>query len=166
MAVVCTATISILTFSCMSLRQLFYLNMFVVVVQARGVIEIFFDVLALQFLQQVDDISFNLARRDVFGKRMKIASTRSWFQAEFEKLPYSRRKKMSIFVKVLYVFNLCVMMTGLTIITIKQRRGTYHCNYITVNYDHRYYWEGALVVNETGELEEYDLIYSYFSGEF
>ena len=46
---------------------LFILNMFVVVLQAEEVVEIFFDVLALQFLQQVDDMAFRLAKLDVFG---------------------------------------------------------------------------------------------------
>ena len=40
---------------------LFLFNTFCVVVQATAVLDIFFDVLALQFLQQLDDISFNLS---------------------------------------------------------------------------------------------------------
>ena len=68
----------------------FILNMFVVVVQATGVIDIFFDVLALQFLQQVDGIAFRLAKMDVFGKHIKRASTRKCFRVEFEKLPFAR----------------------------------------------------------------------------
>ena len=85
-----------------TMGYLFYFNMFIVVAQATAVIDIFFDVLALQFLQQVDDIAFKLAKWDVFGKRLKRASTRKCFRAEFEKLPYARRKKMSIFVKVFF----------------------------------------------------------------
>ena len=139
--------------------------MFVVVVQATAVIDIFYDVLALQFLQQVDDIVFHLARRDVFGKRMKKASTRTCFEAEFEKLPYSRRKKMTIFVKVLYIVNLIAMLVGLTIITVKQIRGDYHCDSITAIFDH-HIWQDAVVMNATGGVVKMDLIYSYFSGEF
>lgn len=38
----------------------FLVNVFVILIQADGVIEIFYDVLALQFVQQLDDIAFNL----------------------------------------------------------------------------------------------------------
>mmetsp|Transcript_27421 Transcript_27421/g.54868 ORF Transcript_27421/g.54868 Transcript_27421/m.54868 type:complete len:109 (+) Transcript_27421:716-1042(+) len=53
---------------------LFLTNTFLVVVQAEEVLDIFYDVLALQFLQQLDDISFALAKIDVFGKHLKIVS--------------------------------------------------------------------------------------------
>mmetsp|Transcript_35784 Transcript_35784/g.58311 ORF Transcript_35784/g.58311 Transcript_35784/m.58311 type:complete len:644 (-) Transcript_35784:81-2012(-) len=146
---------------------LFYLNMFTVVAQATAVIDMFYDVLALQFLQQVDDIVFKLARWDVFGKRLKRASTKKCFRAEFEKLPFVRRKKMTIFVKVVYIINLCGLMAGMTVVSIRQRRGDYHCNSITVNFDD-HIWENALVLNSTGgvEVEEMDLIYSYFNGVY
>ena len=143
---------------------LFYLNMFTVVVQSTAVMDIFFDVLALQFLQQVDDIAFRLAKMDVFGKRMKKASTRKCFRAKFEKLPFARRKKMSVFVKAFYIINLCALMAGMTVVTIKQRRGDYHCQSITVNFD-AHIWEDALVFDSTGDYKgTLDLIYSYFNG--
>ena len=78
------------------------------------------DVLALQFIQQLDDIAFKLSRWDVFGKKMKRASTRKCFRAEFEKLPFARRKKMTIFVKLVYIINFIFLMAGMTIITIRQ----------------------------------------------
>jgi len=144
---------------------LFYFNMFTVVAQSTAVIEIFFDVLALQFLQQVDDIAFRLAKMDVFGKRLKRASTRKCFRATFERLPYSRRKKMTIFVKALYVFNFCVLMAGMAVVTIKQNNGDYHCKSITVHFED-YIWENALVLDSAGGEEEMDLIYSYFNGVY
>jgi len=101
----------------------FILNMFVVVVQATGVIDIFFDVLALQFLQQVDGIAFRLAKMDVFGKHIKRASTRKCFRVEFEKLPFARRKKMSIFVKIMYIFNFCGLLSAMSVVTYRQNTG-------------------------------------------
>lgn len=144
---------------------LFYLNMFTVVVQATAVIDIFFDVLALQFLQQLDDIAFNLAKMDVFGKRIKRASTRKCFRAEFEKLPFGRRKKMSVFVKVMYIINLIGLMTGMAMVTIKQMNGYYHCQSITVQFDDRI-WEKAYVMTDTGGVEQWALFYSYFNGVY
>mmetsp|Transcript_15754 Transcript_15754/g.33903 ORF Transcript_15754/g.33903 Transcript_15754/m.33903 type:complete len:654 (+) Transcript_15754:159-2120(+) len=144
---------------------LFYFNMFVVVAQATGVIDIFYDVLALQFLLQVDKIAFRLAKWDVFGKLMKRASTRKCFRAEFEKLPYVRRKRMTIFVKLLYGFNFLILMVGMTAVARKQRRGDYHCDSITVRIEDRI-WQNAVVLNSTGGVEEMYLMYSYFNGVY
>lgn len=41
-------------------------------------LEIFYDVLALQFLQQLDDIAFNISKIEVLGKRMYLATMVSW----------------------------------------------------------------------------------------
>ena len=150
---------------------LFIVNMFVVVVQATRVIDIFFNVLALQFLQQVDDIAFRLAKMDVFGKRVKKASTRKCFRSEFEKLPFARRKKMTVFVKALYIINFCLLMVGLSLITQKQLDGAYQCTSITVSLTDDV-WESVVYLNTTqkGEQQEVifpaNLIYSYFNGVY
>ncbi len=146
---------------------LFIVNMFVVVVQATRVIDIFFNVLALQFLQQVDDIAFRLAKMDVFGKRAKKASTRKCFRSEFEKLPFARRKKMTVFVKAMYIINFCLLMLGLTMITIKQLDGTYQCTSITVTLPDDV-WERVIYLNSSNgeEILPVKLMYSYFNGVY
>ena len=144
---------------------LFYLNMCIVVAHATEVIDIVFNVLALQFLQQVDDMAFKLAKMDVFGTELKLVSTRECFCEEFEKLPFARRKKMTILVKVLYIFNTCWLLSLMFMIDIRKRRGYYHCNSITVHFDD-YIWKNALVLNSTGDEEKRDLIYSYFNGVY
>ena len=63
----------------------FLINVFVVLIQANEVIAIFYDVLALQFVQQLDDISFSLAKIDVLGNRLRRACTAPVFHAEFKK---------------------------------------------------------------------------------
>ena len=63
---------------------LFLVNVLLVLIQASDVLTIFYDVLALQFVQQLDDIGFRLARMDVFGRRLQKACTMGWFDAEFE----------------------------------------------------------------------------------
>ena len=63
---------------------LFLTNVLLVLIQAEDVLTIFYDVLALQFVQQLDDIAFRLARMDVFGRRLQRACTAYWFDAEFE----------------------------------------------------------------------------------
>ncbi|KAL3787981.1 hypothetical protein ACHAW5_007444, partial [Stephanodiscus triporus] len=147
---------------------LFIVNFFVVVVQETSVIGIFFDGLALQFLQQIDDVAFRLARFSVFGTRIKRASMRRCFQREFQKSPPERRKKVTRFVGALYLVNFCIMMTGMAVITARQSRGQYTCQSITTRFGDNI-WENAFVVNSTtGRFsgEKFDLIYSYFNGVY
>lgn len=142
---------------------LFYLNAFLVVAQATSVIDIFFDVLALHFVQQIDDIVFKLSRMDVLGRTMKRASLRGCFGAEFEKLSYARRRKVTIFVKTAYFLNLVLMIGGMAVVTTKQARGDYQCPSVTVKFDDLM-WENALVVHPN--IKRSDLIYSYFNGVY
>ena len=64
---------------------LFLVNVFLILIMARGVLDIFFDFIALQFLQQLDDIAFNLARMGVFSKSLREATTKEYFRIEFKK---------------------------------------------------------------------------------
>ena len=146
---------------------LYIVNMFVVVIQATRVIDIFFNVLALEFLQRVDDIAFRLSKMDVFGKHLKRASTRKYFRTEFEKLPFHRRKKRTVFVKAIYGVNFCLLMWGLSTITRKQMSGTFQCASITVTLPD-YIWENVLHLSSTGVEVVYpcDLDYSYFNGVY
>ena len=53
---------------------LFLANVIVVLVQADNVLDIFYDVLALQFLQELDDIAFSVSQMEVLGRRMYLAT--------------------------------------------------------------------------------------------
>ena len=64
---------------------LFLVNVIVILMQSRAVIEIFYDVLALQFVQQLDDIAFRMAKMDVFGKRMLHAAISQYFHTQLKK---------------------------------------------------------------------------------
>ena len=142
----------------------FLINMFLVVVQAKTVLDIFYDVIALQFLQQLDDICFALAKMDVFGKRMKRATTRKCFSVEYAKLPFARRKKLSVFVKALYVINLGILLVGMGVINVEQNRGDFYCAQLSMHVgDH--IWEEAVVINNNFTIVEarMNLIFSYFN---
>mmetsp|Transcript_688 Transcript_688/g.1137 ORF Transcript_688/g.1137 Transcript_688/m.1137 type:complete len:644 (-) Transcript_688:26-1957(-) len=145
----------------------FLINMFLVVVQAKTVLDIFYDVIALQFIQQLDDICFALAKMDVFGKRMKRATTRKCFAVEYTKLPFARRKKLSVFVKALYLINLGTLLVGMAIINFKQSRGDFYCASVSVHLgDH--IWERAVIFNDNSTIveERMNLIFSYFNGVY
>ena len=144
----------------------FLINMFLVVIQAKAVLDIFYDVIAIQFVQQLDDICFDLAKKDVFGKRMKRATMRRCFTVEYKKLPFARRRKLSVFVKVLYLVNLGALIVGMATINVKQVRGDFYCHSVSV-YLGDHIWEGAVVYNNSNiSKERMNLIFSYFNGEY
>ena len=142
---------------------IFLFNMFLVIAQASGVLDIFYDMLSLQFIQQLDDIAFKLARIDVFGKRLKRAATQKCFWVVFEKQPLSRRRKMNIFLKAIYFFNLCALLSGMVYVSIKQERGDLLCDSLFVTFGDDI-WEEALVKTSSGRIETQMFVYSYFNG--
>jgi len=78
---------------------LFLVNVLLILMQASNVIEIFFDFIALQFLQQLDDIAFNLARMGVFSKSLMEATTNKYFRTEFKKkTEFGQSRRISLFL--------------------------------------------------------------------
>ena len=53
---------------------LFLMNLFVTIVQADDVITIFFDILALEFVQHLDDMAWELGRKDILGRHLNVAT--------------------------------------------------------------------------------------------
>ncbi|KAL9178938.1 hypothetical protein ACHAXT_011911 [Thalassiosira profunda] len=146
----------------LTIGYLLLLNVWLSVVQSDRVLDMFYDMLALGFLSQCDDIAFKLAKYDVLGKTLRNACAGPSFHVEFSKKPYYFRKKMTIFVKLLYIFNLLVFMGGTVAIAALQRRGRFQIGSVTVTFGEQI-WEHALV--EGSEQEEV-LVYSYFSGVY
>jgi len=65
-------------FSCilrLVMGYLFLLNLFVTIVQADHVITIFFDILALEFVQHLDDMAFELGRKNILGRNLHAAAS-------------------------------------------------------------------------------------------
>eukprot|EP00804_Cyclotella_cryptica_P027652 CCRYP_010272-RA/>CCRYP_010272-RA protein AED:0.09 eAED:0.09 QI:844/1/1/1/0.75/0.77/9/300/469 len=142
----------------------FLVNAFLVIVQGDRVLDIFYDMLALNFVEQLDDISFQLATMDVFGKRMKCATTKRCFRAEFPYQSIGRGKGFSIFLKTLYFFNLLVFLGLLSAVTVKQKEGYFNCDSITVAFGNDI-WEEAVVKTQNG-YNETMLVYSFFNGVY
>ena len=117
-------------------------------------------VLALQFISELDDIGFSLAKIDVLGRRLKFACTARLFQCEFEKSKFRRSKKASIFLKSLYFLNLAGFLAGMIVISVRQENGYYQCNEISVDFGDAV-WEDALV----GDTERV-LVFSTFNGVY
>ena len=58
----------------LAVGYLFLSALFMQIAQNRDVIEIFYDVLALEFVENIDDTSYALAKRGFFGRRMLFAT--------------------------------------------------------------------------------------------
>jgi len=152
-------------FSCVVriwMGYIFLFNMFLVLAQATGVIEIFYDVLALQFVQQLDDIAFALAKKDVLGKKMQRACTAKCFQTEFQRQKFGRSKKLSIFLKAVYFLNLGLLLGGMVVVSWLQIIGTRYCDSITVDFGNDV-WEEALVNMPSDQFEKWVGLYPYFN---
>eukprot|EP00579_Thalassiosira_antarctica_P007523 CAMPEP_0201903964 /NCGR_PEP_ID=MMETSP0902-20130614/55751_1 /ASSEMBLY_ACC=CAM_ASM_000551 /TAXON_ID=420261 /ORGANISM="Thalassiosira antarctica, Strain CCMP982" /LENGTH=287 /DNA_ID=CAMNT_0048438033 /DNA_START=945 /DNA_END=1808 /DNA_ORIENTATION=- len=113
----------------------------------------------------IDDIAFQLAKYDILGKHLRLAASAKCFRAEFEKKPYFLRKKMTIFVKLIYLFNLLVFVAGMIYISVLQNEGYFQCSSITVTFGEDI-WEHAWVPTPDGQLKRRILVYSYFNGHY
>ena len=101
------------------------------------------------YRQQLDDISFNLSKIDVFGRRMKKAALSKCFCAEFERQPFSKRKKVGIFLKGIYFLNLCALLFGMGYINYNQNRGVYYSDSLSVTYGEQI-WNAAIITGSFG----------------
>lgn len=110
-------------------------------------------------MSQLDDIAFKLAKYDVLGKALRNAAMSAHFRVEFERKPFAYRKRMTRFVKCLYVFNLVVFAVGNFAVAFLQRSGYFQCKSITAIFGEDI-WERAY--GRDGEHEV--LVYSYFNG--
>ena len=94
--------------------------------------DMFYDMLALNFVAMLDDISFRLAQLDILGKRLRNATTTACFRTEFERKPYAFRKKMTNLTKFLFMFNFLLLVACVTAIGIYQQSGHYQCHSLSV----------------------------------
>eukprot|EP00580_Thalassiosira_gravida_P005882 CAMPEP_0201654886 /NCGR_PEP_ID=MMETSP0493-20130528/45732_1 /ASSEMBLY_ACC=CAM_ASM_000838 /TAXON_ID=420259 /ORGANISM="Thalassiosira gravida, Strain GMp14c1" /LENGTH=425 /DNA_ID=CAMNT_0048131459 /DNA_START=779 /DNA_END=2056 /DNA_ORIENTATION=- len=113
----------------------------------------------------IDDIAFQLAKFDVLGKHLRLSASSKCFTATFEKKPYAFRKKMTIFVKVVFGFNFLLFLGGMTSVSYLQEVGRFQCGDVTVTFGEDI-WENAWVVGVDGELTNLVLVYSYFNGVY
>lgn len=102
---------------------------------------------------------------EVLGKRMRRACTSPAFDAEFEKEKHHCRKQEAV-LKSLYFINFGLFLTGMIVVSIRQSGGYYQCNSITAELGDEV-WDAARGLNpQTGEYEDFTLVFSYFSGAY
>ena len=119
------------------------------------------DTLALQFVQQIDDVAFKLGQWDILGKPIYRAATAKYYRAKFKKSKGGLR--IRIFLKSMYFINLSVFLILMIGVSIGQDNGRYSCPEVTVNLGNLI-WEDAVMTNH--EHETHMLVYSYFNGVY
>jgi len=147
------------------LGYIFLLNVLLILVKANGVLDIFYDVLALQFISELDDIAFSLSKLDILGRSLRRACTAKLFQTEFERQKFARSIKASIFLKTVYFVNIAIFLGLMIHISLNQRKGTYQCNRIKVDFGDAV-WGDALVRSPEGGYNEVTLSFSTFNGVY
>ena len=116
-------------------------------------------------MQQLDDIAFSLSKMEVLGQRMQKACTAPAFSVEFEKAKHHCRKQDAL-LKSIYFLNFGCFLAGLIVVSIRQSNGYLFCNSVTTEFQNEV-WTGALALNpETGQWEDFTLVFSYFSGVY
>lgn len=152
---------------------LFLVNVIIILMQSRAVIEIFYDVLALQFVQSLDDIAFRMSKMDVLGKHMLRATMTSYFHTQLQKQKESNLRRVKGFLKAIYFINLAGFLSAMTVVSVRQSRGYYQCGSITLTLDPNLVWREAVfkwpddsVNYPAGLYEEMILVYSYFNGVY
>ena len=75
------------------------------------------DVLALEFVENIDDVMYALSRRGFFGKTLKRASyqTHAYDPLPGDVSTHTFAKWMKRFVRLVYFFNGALMLFGLTV---------------------------------------------------
>ena len=101
----------------------------------------------------------------MLSARLKRATTRRYFRTEIKNTKFGRRDWASLLFLVVYLFNLSVLLGGMTYVSVKQANGDFQCKSITVKFSEDV-WEDAIVKLPNNEYEEKTLIYSYFSGVY
>lgn len=95
----------------MFLGMCFFVTMFVCVIQSRSVLEIFFNVLALEFVENIDDAIFALSRRGFFGHPLMMATRPRYIKTvkQDHGQPLStaslRTKRC---IRLVYTFSVCI----------------------------------------------------------
>jgi hypothetical protein len=89
---------------------LFFITMFCCVIQSTSVLEIFFNVLALEFVENIDDAIFALSRRGFFGRPLLMA-TRPRFIETVKPVRGQQLRNATVqtmrCIRVIYGLNVC-----------------------------------------------------------
>ncbi|KAL7458616.1 hypothetical protein ACHAWC_010206 [Mediolabrus comicus] len=174
---------------------LFLLNLFLTIVQADNVIGIFFDILALEFVQKLDDVSYGLSKKYMLGRRMLRAASKEYkvqkrrrttrrredvptegssVNHEIQGCKLIRRKCGSqmyskagdFVVKSTLLLNLSCLLIGVSIIASRQLNGRFWCSSVQVRLGDDILRKALIRNNTDSSITERTLVYAYFNGHY
>ena len=172
---------------------LFLLNLFLTIVQADNVIGIFFDILALEFVQKLDDVSYDLSKKYMLGRRMLRAASKEYkiqkrrsrrsrdvptedssINQEIQGCKLIRRKCGSqmyskagaVVVKSTMLLNLSCLLIGVSIIASRQWNGRFWCSSIKVRLGDDILRNALIRSRADSSTTERTLVYAYFNGHY
>eukprot|EP00804_Cyclotella_cryptica_P006488 CCRYP_012786-RC/>CCRYP_012786-RC protein AED:0.10 eAED:0.10 QI:1112/0.72/0.91/1/0.81/0.83/12/549/753 len=142
----------------------FLLTLFLTVIQESDVLAIFFDVLALEFVESIDDVVFALCKRGFFGHLLKQATGRSIaFVCKKSNEHDKFERSLNRFIRLIYFLNVGLMIAGLSVLMVQQTHGYYRCKSFSIQFGDET-WEDAWVELDNGNMEKRLLVYSHFNG--
>mmetsp|Transcript_20385 Transcript_20385/g.58971 ORF Transcript_20385/g.58971 Transcript_20385/m.58971 type:complete len:591 (-) Transcript_20385:139-1911(-) len=145
----------------LAIGYLFLCSLFLTVVQETTVINVFFDVLALQFVENVDDVVYGLCKRGFFGRVLRIATNNTHIiRCSSSNQGRAVRRWSKRLIRFVYFANILTLLAVLAYLSERQRMGQYRCESVSVNFGGAM-WEDAHVL---GEDKPRLLIYSHFNG--
>jgi len=123
---------------------MFLACLFLTVIQADDVLEIFFDVLALQFVENIDDVVFALCKRGFFGRKLRQASNKEHSFDPPGRNTHRFSLWMTRFIRLVYCMNAALMLSGISILMVNQDAGKYRCRSKSIAFGDEV-WEEAWV---------------------
>eukprot|EP00577_Skeletonema_sp_RCC1716_P005244 CAMPEP_0113387154 /NCGR_PEP_ID=MMETSP0013_2-20120614/8386_1 /TAXON_ID=2843 ORGANISM="Skeletonema costatum, Strain 1716" /NCGR_SAMPLE_ID=MMETSP0013_2 /ASSEMBLY_ACC=CAM_ASM_000158 /LENGTH=769 /DNA_ID=CAMNT_0000270033 /DNA_START=12 /DNA_END=2318 /DNA_ORIENTATION=+ /assembly_acc=CAM_ASM_000158 len=123
---------------------MFLACLFLTVIQADDVLEIFFDVLALQFVENIDDVVFALCKRGFFGRKLRQASNKEHAFDPPGRNTHRFSLWMTRFIRLVYCMNAALMLSGISILMVNQDSGKYRCKSKSIAFGDEV-WEEAWV---------------------
>ena len=116
--------------------------------------------LALQFVEEIDDAIFKVLQRGFFGRTLKDASDNIVCIVTSKESHAWWTKRL---VRFVYALNMCGFVIALIFFAHQQNKGAYRCNSFSVTFGDEMF-ENAWVKLDNGTWAERLLIYSHFNG--
>lgn len=105
--VLCMRKILLSSLLRLCMGYMFLLTLFVAVVQSENVLDLFFNVLALEFVENIDSVIFTLSRRGFFGRTLRKVADRPRFIVTGRET-YLRRRYTKRVIRITYAINISV----------------------------------------------------------
>ena len=124
----------------------FLLSLFINVVQTTDVLSVFFDVLALQFVESIDDVAYALGKRGFFGETIrKSTSIRHSLTAVGDRGLSSKQCVFRV-ARFAYFLNVVIVIAGLFAISVQSNAGAFGCATLNVNFPELIWDQGKMHV--------------------